>query len=52
MKWLDSIREKLVGGPPTGPHTTDEQHAADKREADLLKKDEERREEPPDGPDN
>jgi len=52
MKWLHSIREKLVGGPPTGPQTTDEQHTADERQADLLKRDEERCEDPPAGPDS
>jgi hypothetical protein len=40
MKWLDSLRVKVLGGPPTGPKTTDEQHSADQRKADLAAADE------------
>jgi hypothetical protein len=51
MKWLQSIREKIVGGPAKGPQTTDEQHLADERKADLLRENEERPGDPPDDPD-
>jgi hypothetical protein len=50
MKWLQSIREKIVGGPAKGPQTTDEQHLADERKADL-RENEERPGNPPDDPD-
>jgi len=48
MKWLHSIRTKILGGPPTGPQTTDEQHSADERKADLLKENAEQAGNPPD----
>jgi hypothetical protein len=51
VKWLHAIREKILGGPPKGPQTTDEQHAADERKADLLRENEEQRGNPPGAPD-
>jgi hypothetical protein len=37
MKWLQSLREKILGGSPTGPLTTGEQEVADERTSNLVK---------------
>ena len=47
VKWLKSLREKILGGSPTGPLTTDEQESADERTSNLLKENAES----PDDPD-
>jgi hypothetical protein len=47
MRWLQSLREKILGGSPTGPLTTDEQASVDERTSDLSQEDAE----PPNDPD-